>query len=99
MQLDNISKYALGLKYKIGAKGASECPSGYVSIQSLSGCNEARKEMSISGWNSESFNKHVHRLPYCWVGPGGKANYNSNGDSGSNQHPADSQLICEDGRK
>ena len=72
--------------------GESECPTGYNPVRSLSTCNKARKEMSISGWNSES-NKGNARLPYCWVGRGGGANYNSNGDSGGNIEG--SRLLCE----
>ena len=79
-------------KFKIGALGESKCPTGYSPIRSLSTCNEARKEMSISRWNSED-NKGNARLPYCWVGRGGGANYNSNGDSGKDIEG--SRLLCE----
>ena len=48
--------------------------------------------MSISRWNSED-NKGNARLPYCWVGRGGGANYNSNGDSGKDIEG--SRILCE----
>ena len=99
IQSNNIFKYALGPKYKIGVLGASECPVGYIPIQSLSGCNKARNELSISGWSKENYNNHRHRLPYCWIGSGGGANYNSNGDWGPNGPAPVSKLICEYFRK
>ena len=92
-----LFKYLLDPQYKIGTLGASECPNGYKHIQSLSGCNAARNELSFSVWNGERFINNGQRLPYCWVGTGGGANYNSNGDTG--QNPPPSRLICENDRK
>ena len=97
--LDNTSKCVLGHNYEIGTwynhKGASECPYGYQPVNSLSKCNEARNELSISGWNGVDTKTHRARLPYCWVGPGGRANYNPRGDSGWNPPVPTSKLICE----
>ena len=77
--------------------GAFECPSGYKPIKSSSRCNKARNDLSISGWRK---NTTPGRLPYCWVGIDGRANYNSNGDIGSDSAKiAEARLICEDGRK
>ena len=81
----------------MGAKGASECPSGYKPIRSLSRCNEARNVLLISKWKAEKSNTSPGRLPYCWVGRGGRANYNSNGDIGSDpSKTSEGRLICEE---
>ena len=97
--LDNIFKCVLGHNYEVGTwynyNGASECPNGYQPVNSLSRCNEARNELSISGWNGVKTKNHRERLPYCWVGSGGRANYNPRGDSGWNPPVPTSKLICE----
>ena len=83
--------------YKPGVAGVSECPIGYCPIKSISRCYEASIEVFISGWNGENLSNDVNRLPYCWIGGDGKANYNSKGDSGPNCRTA--RLICETCRK
>ena len=88
-----LSNCVVGDRFKIGALGQSECQSGYKPVKSVSRCNEARKEMSISGWNLERFKSNNARLPYCWIGAGGSANYNANGDAGPTSQGA--RLLCE----
>lgn len=68
------------------------CPSGYVYINDFDECNNARLQLGIKQWNGNNLNTHNHRLPYCWVGQSGKANFNEYGDVGSN--PSLSVLIC-----
>ena len=63
-------------------------------IRSLSDCNEARKNLGISIWKDEKRNKDTARLPYCWIGGSGAANYNANGDWGSRGLVV-SKLICQ----
>ena len=79
--------------YNIGSPGEATCISGYCPILSLSKCNDARNSLAISGWNANMFQAAPLRLPYCWIGVNGKANYNPNGDSGSNSGKA--KIICE----
>jgi len=50
---------------------------------------------ALKGWNGEALKTHDHRLPYCWVGAGGKVNWNSRGDKGSGSRV--SKLICKRG--
>ena len=83
----------LAPQYNIGSPGEATCISGYCPILSLSKCNDARNSLAISGWNAETFQSAPLRLPYCWIGVNGKANYNPNGDSGSNS--AKAKIICE----
>ena len=79
--------------YVIGALGHASCQSGYGNIQSLSECNDARIALSIDAWNDDKYPTSTLRLPYCWIGPTNGANYNPNGDSGSDF--ASSRLICK----
>ena len=88
-----LSNFIVGDRLKIGALGESECQDGYQPIKSLSRCNEQRKEMSIAEWNHELHKNKNGRLPYCWIGPGGRANYNPNGDAGPTAQGA--RLLCE----
>ena len=83
----------LAPQYNIGSPGEATCISGYCPILSLSKCNDARNSLAISGWNANMFQAAPLRLPYCWIGVNGKANYNPNGDSGSNS--AKAKIICE----
>ena len=83
----------LAPQYNIGSPGEATCISGYCPILSLSKCNDARNSLAISGWNANIFQAAPLRLPYCWIGVNGKANYNPNGDSGSNS--AKAKIICE----
>ena len=83
--------------YAIGVLGEEICQSGHGPITSLSVCNDARQSLSISKWNAEKYDNNNGRLPYCWVGPNGGANYNSKGDNGSNFRA--STLICKKYRK
>ena len=96
VQVNNIFNYSLDPQYKVGALGSSNCPNGYNHIQSISECNAARNELSLSRWNGED-NNAPSRLPYCFIGRSLGANYNSNGNTGPN--PSTSRLICENDRK
>ena len=73
--------------------GEARCNSGYCSIRSLAECNAARNSLAISGWRADTLQAHQHRLPYCWIGVGGAANFNPNGDSGSDS--GNTKIICE----
>ena len=83
--------------YVTGKKTEEICQSGYGPIQSHSGCYEASKSLSISLWNGPHYASSDDRLPYCWVGANGGANYNPNDDKGSNSRV--SKLICKKNRK
>ena len=78
--------------YAIGALGQTSCLSG-PNIQSLSECNDARISLSIATWNDDRYPTSTLRLPYCWIGPTNDANYNFNGDLGSDF--SSSRLICK----
>ena len=56
-------------------------------------CNDARQRLSISGWNAKKYPRRNERLPYCWAGAYGGANYNEYGDSGPNFRA--SKVICK----
>jgi hypothetical protein len=74
-------------------QGATVCPSGFTTLVSKVECDTARIALGIPKFNGESFNAHKDRLPYCWIGNHGSANWNGNGDSGP-KHDA-STLICK----
>ena len=83
----------LATRYKTAALGEAKCSNGYCPIRSLAECNAARNSLAISGWNADSLQTHHNRLPHCFVGGGGYANFNPNCDSGSD--PGKSKIICE----
>ena len=80
----------------IGALGQNSCQGSYGHIMSLSECNEARIELSIAEWHDDQYPTSTLRLPYCWIGPTDGANYNPNGDLGSDF--SNSRLICKKGK-
>jgi len=77
----------------LGSVGASTCPAGYEYITTSAMCNEARNKLNVAGWNGSSLAGHGDRLPFCWIGTGGKASFNGNGDSGNSA--GGSKLICK----
>ena len=87
-----------GLTYKIGNLGEDKCPSGYNYIQSLSACNDASNALLKKDSKGEKNIDNNVRLPYCWIGGKGNANYNPTGDSGLNGWKY-SKLICEKSSK
>ena len=87
-----------GLTYEIGIPGEDKCPSGYNYIQSLSACNDASDALLDTKFNGLKLIANQARLPYCWLGKNGNANYNSNGDLGRNGLKG-SRLICEKSRE
>ena len=82
-------------EYVLGAKGTGFCPKTSRDIFTYDDCETAANVLQISKWKGEKFNQHDGRLPYCWVGKGGAANFNGNGDKGSKGD--DSALICKIG--
>ena len=87
-----------GLTYEIGIPGEDKCPSGYNYIQSLSACNDASDALLDTKFNGLKLIANQARLPYCWLGKNGNANYNANGDLGR-QVEKSSRLICEKSRE
>ena len=82
----------------VGELGESRCQNGYQPILSPSVCNYARNELAISKWNApDALSDSSDRLPYCFIGAQGGANYNSKGDSGTNGRA--SRLLCAKSRK
>ena len=79
--------------YLIATKGELYCPQGYESIATFEKCKLASTAVGTLGWNGEILNGHSHRMPYCWIGVAGKANYNGNGDHSDGY--SDSKLICK----
>ena len=73
--------------------GEAACSSDYCPIRSLVECNAARIGLAISVWRADELQANTIRLPYCWIGSAGAANFNPSGDSGSN--PGRSRIICE----
>ena len=90
-------KYLQGSTYDIGELGQSECKNGFVPIRSESRCDEARKGLDIQIFRGEQLMDNEARLPYCWIGAGGAANYNPKDNQGNNGGVA--KLICEKGGK
>ena len=67
----------------------------YGDILTKGECKKAANTLEISKWKGEKLNRHRARLPYCWVGKGGGANFNVNGDEG--RKIDGSSLICKRG--
>ena len=87
-------------RFRIGTPGSSECQYGYSPIRKKSVCNEARQQLEITGWNGADKSDSEYRLPYCWIGAGGNANFNPKGDSGNPPNiKLIASLICENSRK
>ncbi|CAK0824142.1 unnamed protein product, partial [Prorocentrum cordatum] len=66
--------------YELVAEQA--CPSGYADITSEEECSRARESVGTSGWRGQELSDSPDRLPYCWVGSYGYANFNPAGDTG-----------------
>jgi len=77
-----------------GELGSNTCPEGFRSITSEPRCDAARQELGVQ-YNGEG-TTNSGRLPYCWLGAGGRANFNPNGDNGHiAANVARSKILCE----
>merc|ERR1712194_598467 len=79
--------------FKVGDKGDSTCPDGFVKIKDKDECNDAMKELELEILTNK---KHIrkHRLPFCWMKKG-KVHFNNDDDVGNKVHKMKANLICK----
>jgi hypothetical protein len=75
------------LAFNYGSLGGSNCPTGFTAITTMSACQDASAWLGI-GWNGNSSANSSDFLPYCWVSADGNANFNGNGNTGSEAQTA-----------
>jgi FkbM family methyltransferase len=86
--------FKAGSTYMLGDAGSDVCPTSYEPVKSHKECNTARQAMG-KDYNGMDFKSSDFRLPYCWLGGAGKANFNPDGDSGTGEDKRLSKLICK----
>jgi len=79
--------------YVIGVLGFPLCPPGSVGLETEQECDDAWQALNVPAYNGERLNGHRDRMPGCWIGRGGKANWNANLDFGIDS--CQSTLICK----
>jgi len=69
------------MHYRVLDQGETTCPTGWSFLETAKECEEAsltHVAMKDGEFNGEKFSDSVQRLPFCWVGPHGGANWNPN---------------------
>jgi len=79
-------------KYVMSKNGKTTCMDGYKYISNEKQCNKARKRLGKK-YNGKKWKNNSNRLPFCWIGAGGYANFNKAGTTGSTS--GNSKLLCK----
>jgi len=96
--------------YALGGRSSPTCPTKYTPILTLADCRLAATALKneIAPDSSEEITGNMNeprlledyygndRLPYCWLGASGKANFNPYGDKGTKDNvDQQSQVFCK----